>query len=77
MHQAFCVQVSVYFRKNLWIESAAFPTHLEYVDGVDKYIKLSPMEIMVVVLIGMNWWTPITIFCFHGIRLLGIISESS
>lgn len=54
MHQVFCVQVSVYFRNNLWIESAAFPTLLEYLDGVDKCTELSPMEIMVVVLIGMN-----------------------
>lgn len=77
MHQVFCVEISVYFRNNLWIESAAFPTLLEYLDGVDRYIELSPVEIIVVVLIGMNWWTPITVFCFHGVRLLGIISEIS
>jgi len=54
MRQVFCVKVSVYFRNNLWIESAAFTTFLEYLDGVDRYIELSPMEIMVVVLIGIN-----------------------
>jgi len=61
----------------LWSESAVFPTLLEYLDGVDRYIELSATEIMVVVLIGMNWWTVTTIVCFHGIRLLGIISENS
>lgn len=52
-------------------------TLLEYLDGVDRYSELSPVDIMVVVLVGQNWWTPTTVFCFHGIGLLGIISESS
>jgi hypothetical protein len=54
VHQVFCVQLSVYFRNNLWIESATFPALLEYLDGVDRYTELSPMEIMVAVLIGIN-----------------------
>jgi len=54
VHQVFCVHLSVCFRNNLWIESATFPALLEYLDGVDRYTELSPMEIMVAVLIGMN-----------------------